>query len=67
MGNGSQRLAILSQDLSQPGNGVRSVVAFLRQVAIEAGYEVDLLSAATSSSDPASLRLTAPAPGGAGR
>lgn len=60
MGNGSQRLAILSQDLSQPGNGVRSVVAFLRQVAIEAGYEVDLLSAATSSSDPASLRLTAP-------
>ena len=55
------RLAILSQDLSQPGNGVRSVVAFLRRVAIEAGYEVDLLSAATSSRDAASLRLLSPA------
>lgn len=55
------RLAILSQDLSQPGNGVRSVVAFLRRVALEAGYEVDLLSAATTPRDPASLRLLSPA------
>ncbi|MEO7793153.1 MAG: glycosyltransferase [Thermoanaerobaculia bacterium] len=60
MGDQGQRLAILSQDLSQPGNGVRSVVIFLHRVAIEAGFEVDLLSAATSSRDPASLRLLAP-------
>jgi glycosyltransferase involved in cell wall biosynthesis len=55
-----KRLAILSQDLSQPGNGVRSVVAFLDRVASEAGYDVELLSAATSARDPASLRLAAP-------
>ncbi len=54
------RLAILSQDLSQPGNGVRSVVGFLHRVASEAGFAVDLLSASTSSRDPASVLLHAP-------
>ncbi len=60
MGENRPRLALLSQDLSQPGNGVRSVVGFLHRVACEAGYEVELLSAATSARDAASLRLLAP-------
>ncbi len=55
------RLALLSQDMAQPGNGVLSVVAFLHRVAVEADFEVELLSAATSARDEASLRLLAPA------
>jgi glycosyltransferase involved in cell wall biosynthesis len=55
------RLALLTHDVSQTRAGVRSVVAFLHRVAVDAGFEVELLSAATTSRDEASVRILSPA------
>lgn len=54
------RVALVTHDLSR-GGGVATVVRFLYEVLLaDSGYEPSIVSLATSSSDEASVRITAP-------